>query len=159
MFYVYCFIILILKFLLNFGSKFVEHECHAGSFWVHYKRKIEPPPNTQPWYLDQSTASCRITEKPKGNKMYDKFICSKYKISIRTDCVSTFNTMINVQIGVPSQWGQTKISITVTCQTFGTTYKTLKKELGKTRKNIYKKNARCWKSTIKKEEQDNYINR
>jgi hypothetical protein len=28
-----------------------------------------------------------------------------------------------------------------------------KKELGKTRKTVYRKNAGCWKSTIKKEEQ------
>jgi hypothetical protein len=34
-----------------------------------------------------------------------------------------------------------------------------KKELGKTNKNIFKKNAGCWRSTIEKEEQENYISR
>jgi hypothetical protein len=34
-----------------------------------------------------------------------------------------------------------------------------KKELRKTKKNIYKKNAGCWRSTIEREEQEIYINR
>jgi hypothetical protein len=34
-----------------------------------------------------------------------------------------------------------------------------RKKLGKTRKTIYRKNAGCWNSAIKKEEQENYINR
>jgi hypothetical protein len=37
--------------------------------------------------------------------------------------------------------------------------KKYKKELGKARKTIYRKNAGCWKSIIKKEEQENYISR
>ena len=109
----------------TFNTEFVGHECHAGSSSVHYKRKIEPPLSTETWYLDRSITSCRITEKPKGNKMSYNYMCSKYEISICTDCVSTFNTMINVQIRAPPQWERTKISVTVKCQALGSTRKPL----------------------------------
>lgn len=102
-----------LKILLNFGSEFVGYECHAGTSWVHFKRKIKPSLSTEPWYLDRSMASCRITKTPKRNKM--KFMCSKHEISPHIDCVSTFKTMTNIQIRVPSQWEQTKISFTGKC--------------------------------------------
>jgi hypothetical protein len=89
------------------------------------QEKDRTPLSTEPWYLDRSTNSCRITEKSKGNKMSYKFMCSKYEISTCAECVSIFNTMINVQIRVPSQWEQTKISVTGKCHTFGSLHKTL----------------------------------
>ena len=109
------------------------------------QEEYRTPLSTQPWYLGQSTDSCRITEKSKGNKMSYKFMCSKYEI---TDCVSTFNTMINAQIRVPSQWEQTKISVTGKCHAFGSIHKTLVLLHKTTSLSIYRKLYRVTKNSL-----------